>query len=66
MPILSAMRFDVLTLFPEMVFTAAGFGVTGKAQEREIVTLYAWNPRDYAFDKHRRLMTAPMAVAQAW
>jgi tRNA (guanine37-N1)-methyltransferase len=53
------MRFDVLTLFPEMVISAASYGVTGRAQEREIVTLSAWNPRDYTTDKHRTVDDRP-------
>jgi tRNA (guanine37-N1)-methyltransferase len=53
------MRFDVLTLFPEMVISAASYGVTGRAQERGIVTLSAWNPRDYTTDKHRTVDDRP-------
>ncbi|MEQ1546578.1 tRNA (guanosine(37)-N1)-methyltransferase TrmD [Methyloglobulus sp.] len=53
------MRFDVLTLFPEMVISAASYGVTGRAQEREIVTLSVWNPRDYTTDKHRTVDDRP-------
>ena len=53
------MRFDVLTLFPEMVKSAANIGITGKAQERGIVELCAWNPRDYALDKHRTVDDRP-------
>lgn len=53
------MRFDVLTLFPEMVISAASYGVTGRAQERGIVTLSVWNPRDYTTDKHRTVDDRP-------
>ena len=28
------MRFDVVTIFPELVLHAAAFGVTGRARER--------------------------------
>jgi tRNA (guanine37-N1)-methyltransferase len=44
------MRIDVVTLFPEMVEHAAGFGVTGRARERSLWQLGVWNPRDYAHD----------------
>ena len=47
------MRFDVVTLFPEMVTAAASYGVTGRAIERQIVSLSVWSPRDYTHDKHR-------------
>lgn len=46
------MRFDVITLFPEMVVDACEHGVTGRAIEREIVELRCWNPRDAATDPH--------------
>ena len=44
------MRIDVVTLFPEMIEHAAGFGVTGRARERSLWQLCVWNPRDYAHD----------------
>lgn len=53
------MRFDVVSLFPEMVQSAAGYGVTGKAIERNIVKLAVWNPRDYTQDKHRTVDDRP-------
>ncbi|MDD5322970.1 MAG: tRNA (guanosine(37)-N1)-methyltransferase TrmD [Methylococcales bacterium] len=53
------MRFDVVTLFPEMVTAAAGYGVTGRAIERKIVSLSVWNPRDYTHDKHRTVDDRP-------
>lgn len=53
------MRFDVITLFPEMVIAAAGYGVTGKAIENDIVRLNAWNPRDFTQDKHRTVDDRP-------
>ena len=46
------MRFDVISLFPDMVQQAARVGVTGKAIENETVILNVWNPRDYTHDKH--------------
>jgi len=53
------MRFDVISLFPEMVYDAAGYGVTGKAIEQGIVDLAVWNPRDYTHDKHRTVDDRP-------
>jgi tRNA (guanine37-N1)-methyltransferase len=53
------MRFDVVTLFPEMVTAAAGYGVTGRAIERNIVSLSVWNPRDYTQDRHRTVDDRP-------
>lgn len=53
------MRFDVVTLFPEMVTAAAGYGVTGRAIERNIVSLSVWNPRNYTYDRHRTVDDRP-------
>ncbi len=53
------MRFDVVTLFPEMVTAAAGCGVTGRAIERKLVSLSVWNPRDYTCDRHRTVDDRP-------
>ncbi len=53
------MRFDVVTLFPEMIQEAATNGVTGKAIEQERVGLSVWNPRDYTHDKHRTVDDRP-------
>lgn len=52
------MRFDVISLFPEM-FEAMRFGVTGRAIERGQVELALWNPRDYAQDAHRTVDDRP-------
>jgi tRNA (guanine37-N1)-methyltransferase len=53
------MRFDVVTLFPDMVTAAAGYGVTGRAIERDIVRLSVWNPRDYTHDRHKTVDDRP-------
>lgn len=53
------MRFDVVTLFPEMVLKAAAVGVTGRAIERGLVDLATWNPRDYTLDRHRTVDDRP-------
>jgi tRNA (guanine37-N1)-methyltransferase len=53
------MRIDVVTLFPEMVEHAAGFGVTGRARERGLWQLRVWNPRDFATDNYRTVDDRP-------
>jgi len=53
------MRFDVITIFPEMVLDAASYGVTGRAIEKGLVGLSVWNPRDYTYDKHRTVDDRP-------
>ncbi len=53
------MRVDVVTLFPEMVAHAASFGVTGRALERGLWRLAAWNPREFATDSYRTVDDRP-------
>ena len=53
------MDIEVVTLFPEMVEPAAGFGVTGRAIERGIWRLRCWNPRDHVADAYRRVDDRP-------
>lgn len=52
------MRFDVISLFPEM-FDALRLGITGRALERGQASLTLWNPRDYADDVHRTVDDRP-------
>lgn len=49
------MRIDVVTLFPEFVQQCSGFGVIGRAVERGLLEVAAWNPRDYAEGGYRRV-----------
>ncbi|WP_084516904.1 tRNA (guanosine(37)-N1)-methyltransferase TrmD [Desulfatiglans anilini] len=47
------MRFDVLTLFPEMVLSAVRYGIMGRALDRGIADIRAVNIRDFARGPHR-------------
>ena len=53
------MRIDVITLFPEFVEQCAAIGVVGRAQERGLLQVKAWNPRDYTVDNYRRVDERP-------
>ncbi len=53
------MRFDVITLFPDLVDQALRFGVTGRAREQRLMRLVLWNPRDFARDRHRTVDDRP-------
>ncbi|RZA23428.1 MAG: tRNA (guanosine(37)-N1)-methyltransferase TrmD, partial [Lysobacteraceae bacterium] len=53
------MRIDVVSLFPEFVAQCAGFGVVGRAQERGLLALHGWNPRDHAEGNYRRVDDRP-------
>ena len=47
------MRFDVLSIFPEMMACVTDHGVVGRAFEEGVVSLQLWNPRDFAQDLRR-------------
>jgi tRNA (guanine37-N1)-methyltransferase len=49
------MRIDVLTLFPDFIRQSAALGVVGRAAEKGLLTVEAWNPRDYATGNYRRV-----------
>lgn len=53
------MRFDVVTLFPEMVNDVAKAGVLGRAIRNQLIELACWNPRDYTHDRHRTVDDRP-------
>jgi len=47
------MRFDVITLFPELVEQTASMGVVGRAIIDQRLELKTWNPRDFTEEQHR-------------
>ena len=53
------MRIDVVTLFPDFIRDSAALGVVGRAQERGLLQVQGWNPRDYATDNYRRVDERP-------
>jgi tRNA (guanine37-N1)-methyltransferase len=53
------MRIDIVSLFPEFVAQVAGHGVVGRAQERGLLSIHGWNPRDYAEGNYRRIDDRP-------
>jgi tRNA (guanine37-N1)-methyltransferase len=53
------MRFDILTIFPEMVLDSAMNGVIGRAIKNGLVQLSVWNPREYTSDKHKTVDDRP-------
>jgi tRNA (guanine37-N1)-methyltransferase len=53
------MRFDVVTLFPEMFAAVTQYGVTRRAVEQSRFQLHTWNPRDYTSDNHRTVDDRP-------
>ncbi len=53
------MRFDVLTLFPELIQTHMDFSIMKRASESGIIEVNTINPRDYSHDKHKRVDDTP-------
>ncbi len=52
------MKFDVITLFPEM-FSAMEFGVLGRALSQKLIDIHYWNPRDFSTNKHKTVDDRP-------
>jgi tRNA (guanine37-N1)-methyltransferase len=48
------MRFDILTIFPEIFDAVLGSSIIGRAQDNGIISVKAWNIRDYTLDKHKK------------
>lgn len=53
------MRFDCLTLFPELVDGVLGESIIGRAREAGYITVECHNIRDYTKDKHRKVDDTP-------
>lgn len=53
------MRFEVVTLFPELVTAVGRFGVVGRAVERGLLQLDTTDPREFATDLHRTVDDRP-------
>ncbi len=52
------MKFDVLTLFPEM-FEPLKTSIIGRAIEKKIIDLNLVNIRDFSEDKHKKVDDTP-------
>jgi tRNA (guanine37-N1)-methyltransferase len=52
-------RFEVVTLFPEMFAAITGSGITSRALEAGLYSLTTWNPRDFTTDRYRTVDDRP-------
>ena len=52
------MKFDVLTLFPEM-FSSLEESIIGKAREKGLIEINLINIRDFSKDKHKKVDDTP-------
>jgi len=55
----ATMRFDVLTLFPELFEPFTRIGVTRRAYDDGRLSLHTWHLRDFADDNYRRCDDRP-------
>lgn len=53
------MRFDILTLFPEMITNYCGYSIMKRAIENKVIDVNTVNPRDYTLDKHKKVDDTP-------
>ena len=53
------MRFDIMTLFPDLMETILSESIIGKARRNGIIEIEAHNIRDYSQRKHRHVDDSP-------
>ena len=53
------MRFDVLTLFPELIKSHLDFSIMKRATDDGVISVNAINPRDFTLDKHKKVDDTP-------
>ena len=53
------MKFDVLTLFPEMVEDYFKYSILKRALNSKIIELNTINPRDFTLNKHKKVDDTP-------
>ena len=53
------MRFDLLTIFPDMFDSYLGQSLLNKAIERGLVQIQSWDIRSFTADKHRKVDDRP-------
>jgi tRNA (guanine37-N1)-methyltransferase len=54
-----AVRFDIITLFPDFFSSPLSSGLVGKAIAKQIATVNLVNPRDFTTDKHHKVDDEP-------
>lgn len=53
------MKFDVLTLFPEMIESCCGCSILKRAIENNVIKVETTNPRNFSLDKHKKVDDTP-------
>lgn len=52
-------RFDILTIFPDVIAPYAEASILGRAQKNTLIKITAHNLRDYSDDKHKKVDDTP-------
>lgn len=53
------MKFDIMTLFPEMVENYFKFSILKRAIDADVIEISTINPRDYTENKHKKVDDIP-------
>lgn len=53
------MRFDILTIFPDIIYHYANDSILARAQKKNIIKITAHNLRNFATDKHKKTDDEP-------
>ena len=53
------MRFDIITIFPEMFRGVFEFGIIRRAAEKGLIALRVHDLRDFTYDRHRQVDDRP-------
>lgn len=53
------MKFDVMTLFPDMINQACSHSIIARGIENNVISVNAINPRDFTKDKHKKVDDTP-------
>jgi len=52
-------RFDVLTIFPDIVNSYLSASILGRAQAKKFIEVHSWDIRQFTTDKHRTVDDTP-------
>ncbi len=53
------MKFNVLTLFPELILEACNHSILKRAKEKNLIEVLTTNPRDFSASKHKKVDDTP-------
>lgn len=53
------MKFNIMTLFPEMIDSCCGCSILKRAIENKIIEVNTINPRDFTHNKHKKVDDTP-------